>query len=129
MRLLLALLVLLLASCVSESHNVRLPVTKIVGTYYFGDGIGPGEELVLHSNGTFTSTIGGDLLPDTAFHGTWSVDGDKIIFHDAGMVPGRKPIHTYAITQLYKGQVVLLPGDRANDPSVSYSFLYRKQPE
>ncbi|GLQ98193.1 hypothetical protein [Dyella mobilis] len=121
---------LILTSCASDSVSVRLAKSEVVGTYYFGDGIGPGEELVLHSNGTFDSTISGDLITKpVGSGGTWTLDAEKITFHDAVLARGGKPFHTFALTQTYKNQIVLIPGDDAKRKHVSLNFVYRKQPD
>ena len=130
-RLLLTLIfALILSSCVSDSISIRPAPEQIVGTYFYGGYIGPGEVLVLHSNGTFDSSVAGDLITTpVGSGGTWMLDGDRITFRDAGLALGEKPYHTFALTQTYKGQLVLVPGKYADDWTVDRDFIYKKQPE
>lgn len=124
---------LLLASCVSQPNTIRLSaaqlsVAQVVGAYQFGDGIAPKETLVLYKDGSFSSTISGDLIAKpVTYYGRWSLWGDKVTFHDLLVCPGLQPIHTYAITELYKGKVVLLPGEYARRHSISHFMLYTKK--
>ncbi len=130
MRKLLAFLVaLLLAACAADSASVRPSPNEVVGTYFYGGDSGPGETLVLHKDGTFESSIGGDLIATSVkSSGTWSIDGDRITFKETGLAPGRKPFHTFALTQTYKGRLVLVRGEDADKDSVYLDWVYRRQP-
>ena len=128
-RLLAILICFLLSACVRDSISVRPSPAQLVGTYFYGDGIGPGETLVLHENGTFDSSISGDLIVNSVGSGgTWTLDGDRVAFQEAGLAPGEKPFHTFALTQIYKGHLVLIPGEKADEDKVYLEFIYRKQP-
>jgi hypothetical protein len=124
MRKLIAILVLLLSVSCSQSASIRPSATEISGTYLYGDGIGFGEKLILNPDGTFQSTLMGHSVgDDPTFEGTWTLSGDRIDFVDNL----KTPWHTYALTQTYRGVVVLVPGRSAGNSSVGEDWVYKKQ--
>ena len=123
-RLLALIAPLLLTSC-SYSASVRPTAPEVIGTYWYGDGIGFGEELILKPDGTFESTLMGHLGSDAlTFGGTWRLNSDRIDFKDSISTP----VHTYALTQTYKGVLVLIPEQYAKAQSVHESHVYMKRP-
>ena len=52
---------------------------ELVGTYYFGDGLGVNQELVLRPDGTFSCQWTGCLGDYGSTTGTWDRDGDRFL--------------------------------------------------
>lgn len=117
----------LLSGCATDA-TVLTTADRLPGLYYSGDGLGRMVTVVLQPDGTFTSDWQGCLGVYGEADGTWTLQGDQIIFEPAGEHDLLVGYLRRATTIQHKGRLGFARAQDMSNEEISEELVFFKQP-